>query len=64
MQVTSPPDEQMARYPELLGQLAEVLLCQEAAQQLAEELPFSALAGPCLQALLAATASDRYVVWT
>ena len=58
-QASGTPQERPARHPEQLRQLAEVLLSQDAAQQLAEELPFSALAGPCLQALLAAVASDR-----
>ena len=49
-----------AAHPELLGQLAEVLLSTEAAQQVATELPFSPVAGPCLQALLLAIAADRW----
>ena len=46
-------------HPQLLAQLAEVLLSAEAAQQVATELPFSPVAGPCLQALLLALAADR-----
>ena len=47
-------------HPRLLAQLAEVLLSAEAAQQVATELPFSPVAGPCLQALLLGLAADRY----
>ena len=59
MQVTPQQGQRQARHPGELQQLAEVLLTQDAAQQLGSELPFSPLAGPCLQALLAAVASDR-----
>ena len=50
------------RFPELLLPITEVLLSDEYAGSMAEELPFHPYASPFLQAFLSAQRGNRYLI--